>query len=375
MGYYFFKMSNVNGDKEMFLRKKDYKKIFFIIIITIIVFILILYRGIGPASSNNGDIPKETHEKISVWIVDWQWEAGIKDLKEIEENLSSLQVFAAYFDYHDNLHFTNEFNEALPEIMKINSDNKLANLYITIVNDRFNEEGKAVQKDPELLKRLMATEESRNNHIDEIINMVTQKGFNGVEIDYENIDDDIWENYIDFCSKLYQKLSSIDKSLRIVLEPKTPIDKLTLPEGPDYVMMAYNLYGYHSGPGPKADEAFIRDLGIKMEKIPGDKIIAFATGGFDWSEDGKVTALTEIEAIKLSEKAVDNLKRDESSGSVYFNYFDDNNINHTVWYADNRTLDKWFNISKQLRYNKISLWRLGDMQQKTLDYLNLDANY
>jgi len=368
-------MSNVNGDKEMFLGKKANKKIFFVIIITIIICILILYRGIGPASSNNEDIPKEPHEKISAWIVDWQWEAGIKDFKEVRKNLSSLQVFAAYFDYHDNLYFTNEFNEVLPEIIEINSDNKLVNLYITIVNDRFNEGGKAVQKDPELLERLMSTEESRNNHIDEIINMVTQKGFSGVEIDYENIDDDIWENYIDFCSKLYQRLNSIDKSLRIVLEPKSPIDKLTLPEGPDYVMMAYNLYGYHSGPGPKADESFIRDLGLKMGKIPGDKIIAFATGGFDWSDDGKVTALTESEAVKLSEKAVDNLKRDESSGSVYFNYFDDNNINHTVWYADNRTLDKWFSISKQLGYNKIALWRLGDMQQKTLDYLNLDANH
>lgn len=367
-------MSNVNGDKDMFLGKKDCKKIFFIIIIIAIICILTLYRGIGPASSNNEDILKEPHEKISAWIVDWQWEAGIKDLKEIGESLSSLQIFAAYFNYLDNLHFTNEFNEALPEIMKVNSDNKLINLYITIVNDRFNEGGKAVQKDPELLKRLMATEESRNNHIDEIINMVTQKGFSGVEIDYENIDDDIWENYIDFCSKLYQKLSSIDKSLRIVLEPKSPIDKLTLPEGPDYVMMAYNLYGYHSGPGPKADESFIRDLGLKMGKIPGDKIIAFATGGFDWSDDGKVTALTESEAVKLSEKAVDNISRDDSSGSVYFNYFDDNNIQHTVWYADDRTLDKWFNISKQLGYNKVALWRLGNMQQKTLDYLKLQGN-
>lgn len=358
----------------MFFKNKDYKKIFFIIIILSVISILILYKTSRHTLSNN-DISKGNHEEISAWIVDWQWEPGIKDFEEIGNKLSSLQIFAAYFNQHDNLYFTEKLNKVLPEFMGLKNESKLNNLYITIVNDKFTGEGKVIQKDAELLKRLMATEESRNQHIDEIIKLMEENNFDGVEIDYENIDENIWENYIKFCSSLYKRLKNIDKSLRIVLEPNSPLNKAALPSGPCYVMMAYNLYGYHSEPGPKANNKFIRDLALKMEKIPGEKIMAFATGGFDWSEDGKVVSLTEVEAAKLSDKSLDEVKRDDSSGSLYFSYFDDNNTKHTVWYADYKTFDQWFNISKQIGYKKFALWRLGDVQKKTLEYLKNNINY
>src|SRR5690606_32889434 len=116
-----------------------------------------------------------------------------------------------------------------------------------------------------------------------IVALVEAYDLDGVEIDYERIGDGDWDNMTAFIAALYQELSARGLSLRVVLEPRAPIERLSLPRGPVYVMMAYNLYGSHSGPGPKADDAFIRQLAKRMDRLPGSQNrIAFATGGFDW---------------------------------------------------------------------------------------------
>lgn len=241
---------------------------------------------------------------------------------------------------------------------------------LTVVNDRFTEDGLAVQKDSMLITRLMATPESRRAHIDDIVDTVSTYNFEGVEIDYEKVKDEDWDNVCAFYEELYQRLQQGGKPLRIVLGPRMPIEKLTLPEGPTYIMMAYNLYGTHSGPGPKADYAFIAKMGKKMDQLPGEHVMAFATGGFDWPESGKITALTEQEAAQLSMQSVKSPKRDQGSGAVYFDYIDSENRKHTVRYADARTLAQWMESEKKAGYYKIALWRMGGFEQATLDFLN-----
>ena len=237
--------------------------------------------------------------ELSAWLADWQWKPSIKEFSSMTDGLSSVQVFAAYFDHIDCLFYTPENVEAIPQIMKIAAKNGSVDVDLSMVNDQFKKEGSAVQKDSELITRLMATAKSRRAHINDIVGMVNEYDFDGVEIDYEKIKDEDWDNVSAFYKELYQKLKSMGKPLRIVLEPRTPIEKLDLPKGPTYVMMAYNLYESHSGPGPKADLAFIDKMAKKMDELPGEHVMAFATGGFDWPASGKVMALTEQEAVNF----------------------------------------------------------------------------
>lgn len=308
--------------------------------------------------------------EISAWVADWQWEEGIRDFRSITDGISSVQMFAAYFDESDNLRFTEEFLEMLPEAEKVSKQGSLVNLDLTIVNDRMNEDGSEVQKDPSIVSRLMATKESRAKHVDEIMDAVEKYNFHGVEIDYEKVQNKDWKNLILFYRELYQRLHAKDKSLRIVLEPRTPIEKISLPKGPVYVMMAYNLYGMHTGPGPKADHSFIAKQAGRLKKVPGKNVIAFSMGGFDWSEDGKVSAVTENKAAELSESSLQPPKRDPASGSLSFQYKDDDHVKHTVWYADEVTLSQWIGVARKAGYDKIAVWRLGDLGEGVLRYLN-----
>ena len=49
------------------------------------------------------------------------------------DGLSSVQVFAAYFDHTDHLFYTSENVEAVPEIMKIAAENGSVNVDLSMV--------------------------------------------------------------------------------------------------------------------------------------------------------------------------------------------------------------------------------------------------
>ena len=136
-------------------------------------------------------------------------------------------------------------------------------------------------------------------------------------------------------------------------------------KGPEYVVMFYNLYGTHSGPGPKADFAFIEKTIKKMEALPGTKSAAFATGGCLWEDyvplgdkKGKVRNVDEAEAVQLAEKHHATPVRDEKSHALHFAYQAEGH-EYVVWYADSETLNAWIGAAARGGLDRVSLWRLG----------------
>lgn len=310
----------------------------------------------SPAASPAGEAA------LSAWLADWQWQDGVRDLQEAAAGLDSLQLFAAYFDESDRLTFTDAFKTGLTSIRETAAANPEMRIDLTIVNDILFEDGRESQKDSELITRLLADSDERSRHANEIIDTANQYGFGGVELDYEKVNDDDWDNFSAFVTELYNRLKAQGMTLRVVLEPRAPVEKLNLPSGPSYVMMAYNLYGNHSGPGPKADKAFIRKLAARLSYLPGEPYLALATGGFDWT-GGKGTAkgITELQAAELAKLSSDPPQRDADSGSLKFQYKDSEGVKHTVWYADEKTISWWIELARLAGHSNIAIWRLGGL--------------
>lgn len=319
----------------------------------------VVYSGVNPPS------------ELSAWIVDWQWQQGMEDLNLIKNGLTSLQLFAAYFDEQDSLYFTDKLLRSMPEVIKVQKQNQAIQVYLTVVNDQFKKNGETEQMVSSLITRLMATPESRKKHMNELLAAADHFGVNGIEIDYEHVEEQDWERLLLFYSELYTRLQKNGKSLRIVLEPSANIEELKFPEGPDYVMMAYHLHGPSSAPGPQAEQAYIEKLANRMSVLPGTPYMAFSVGGFDWREDGVVTPLSEERADQLLKETSSVSQRDQASESLFFEYIDKDKLKHTVWYADEKTLSKWLDVAKQAGYSKAAIWSLGEIQLSTLDYLNL----
>lgn len=337
-------------------------------ILLLVALILLIHTMESKKSDKGGNMTssQQAHPELSAWVADWQWQSGLHDLKAMKGGLTSVQMFGAYFDETDRLYFTKSFQEALPSIKEACGQPNAVPIYLTVVNDRIVKGGATVQKDASLLKRLTATSESRAKHIDTIMEAVEAYSFQGVELDYENISQDDWSGISQLYTELYARLHAKGMPLRIVLESRAPIERLTLPEGPVYVMMAYNLYGGHSGPGPKADEPFIGKLAGRLKHLPGEAYIALSAGGFDWPATGKATALTEKQAAELARSALEPPERDAASMSLHFTYQDERKMKHTVWYADELTLSSWVKTARKSGVDRIALWKLGELQEPAL---------
>ncbi|QDP99961.1 glycosyl transferase [Lysinibacillus fusiformis] len=326
------------------------------------------------ACSNSKEIPVEAKEELknknklqlSIWLPEWQKNSAIEDTKNSKQGLENIRVFGAYFNSNDQLLLTNNAIEMLNQTQK--QFNKTHHVILTLINDYVTENAPSIQKDSTLLHRLLQDKASRQKHIDNIMHIIDLYQVNGIEIDYEKVTKEDLPNYVLFLEELYQQLSKKEVSLHVVLEPRFPFET-KLPDGPNYTVMAYNVHGYHSGPGAKATFSFLDDLMKKIQKSNQNLAIAFATGGFEWVAQGKTIALTEIEAEQLLVKAKAVKQRDAASSAAYFSFLDEKNIKHEIWYADKETLEKWTTYVQKKRYNEIVLWRAGGLSTQTLKWI------
>ena len=287
----------------------------------------------------------------SAWLVYWDWDRGAGEAQQ--NKYDALIAFAAGFDENGALRLPEELTE---ERLAALSHEKA---YLSFVNDQ-QQAGKTLLKDTKLLKKLLGKKAARQQHAADVLALSRKYGFTGVEIDYENVwkDAALMKDYAAFITELRDECRAQDMKLRVVLEPKALRYAGLLPNDVEYVVMFYNLYGGHSGPGPKADRRFIWHTLSEAAKLPGTPNVAFASGGFDWSAPKRAKGITLAQAEALQKKYQAQVERDEKSRALHFTY-SVGEEKHTVWYADAETLVYWQQLAQAVGFKRFSSWRLG----------------
>ncbi|MHC1786754.1 MAG: hypothetical protein AB9880_06815 [Christensenellales bacterium] len=308
------------------------------------------------AASLSGHTPSQH----AAWIVYWDARAGLTEAVLHKERFDSLIYFGAFFNNDDSLFYPPELIE-LEDVLKIILADSPKPTYLSFVNDFTLPDGTYSNKSVPLLRRLLQTSPERSQRLaDDLVALTASRGLQGIEIDFESILSDLplWDSFFTFLRDLYTKCSAKGLRLRVLLEPRTPFDSLIFPVGPEYVMMCYNLYGYHSGPGPKANRDFLTSMAGKMSVIPKEnRSFALALGGFDWA-NGKVSQLTAQEAERILAEQGATMRRYEEVAS--FAYTDAKGILHEIWYADDTTVAYWIGVLNGLGEDSVDLWKLGE---------------
>lgn len=308
-------------------------------------------------------------QSCSAWLPYWEADDALDELEALEGRLDTAVAFAAIFDSSDRVLMLPEAEELLRRTQKACAGTDTA-VVLSVVNDVELAPGKYDNKSAELLRRLLKDDQSIARHIEQLFRLVDTYGLSGLEIDYENMKKDqaLWDRFAVFIAELYRQFSAQGLSLRVVLSWDAP-RYIDLPEGPEYSVMCYNLYGYHSADGPKADFAFLRTTAELYAPYASRTRMAFATGGFVWGGE-RIRALTQQQAQSLLKERGAHVVRDADSGALYGAYADDGAL-YAVWTADAETLAAWRNAVAGYGFAGTDLFRLGgnDVQDLLENFL------
>ena len=329
-------------------------------VLAVLLALLCLLGGCAKTAVEPAPEVPDTPYACSAWLPYWDADAALEEASAFSDEVESLVCFEAFFDESGEIVLPPESETILAQTRAYSVP-----VYLSLVNDVRQADGSFVQKSRDFLEENLTTSSARSAHIAKIMQLIRSTGVSGLEIDYENFkkDTELWSAFTVFLRQLYAILSHNGISLRVVMECGAP-KYAAFPEGPVYICMCYNLYGYHSGPGPKADIAFLKELGESWKAVPGEVHMAFASGGFLWAGDKVEKALTEQAAAQWLEANRAEASRDPDSGAL--RAVVRSGKKYTVWYADGETLRVWRDTLRAAGYSHFDLFRLGGNSSDSL---------
>lgn len=216
----------------------------------------------------------------------------------------------------------------------------------------------------------------QNRMLTNIINIMNDKGYRVLNIDFENVRQADRESYNQFLQRAVDRLHPLGFFVSTALAPKTSGEQQgLLYEAHDYpahgriadfvVLMTYE-WGYRLGP-PQAISPLNqirRVIDYAVTVIPRNKIMmGFQLYARDWLlphvQGQEAETFDMQEAIRRALKYGAAIQYDERAQSPFFRYTDEQGRRHEVWFEDARSAQAKFNLVKEYGLLGISYWVLG----------------
>jgi peptidoglycan-N-acetylglucosamine deacetylase len=237
----------------------------------------------------------------------------------------------------------------------------------------------------DVVHRILNNPEKRQRLIDDIIRTLGKYGLDGINIDFEDLQEKKNETLVLFQKELYERMHA--KGL-LVTQDVSPFNEdynfRELSKYNDYVIvMAYDQNTESTEPGPIAHQKWIEGaIDDAAKKIPYNKLIlALAAFGYDWkmSESGKVISahsITYQDALTLALSYINGgqIDFDNDSYNLHFTYDDDNGAEHQVHFTDAATTFNSMRFAQEYGLSGVALWRLGSEDSRLWDFYDHDMN-
>lgn len=216
--------------------------------------------------------------------------------------------------------------------------------------------------------------------IQELLELMNLKGYQGVDIDFEYILVQDRDAFTAFVWKVADAMSAAGYHTSVALAPKSSADqKGLLYEGKDYralgeaadhvLLMTYE-WGYTYGP-PMAVAPINqvrRVVEYALTEIPANKVdLGIPNYGYDWPlpyQRGitKAATIGNVEAVRIAIRQGAEIYFDSLAESPYFRYTE-GGISHEVWFEDVRSLQAKFNLIRQYALRGCGYWQIMDWFQ------------
>lgn len=223
---------------------------------------------------------------------------------------------------------------------------------------------------------LLNNEEAKKNLIQNVLGALYEKGYQGVDLDFEYIFADDKEEYIQFVNDMRKELNAQGFTVNTDLAPKVSADQPgLLYEAHDYgaigaasnyvLLMTYE-WGYTYGPPMAVSpmNSVRRVLDYAITEIEPYKIFMGVNNyGYDWPlpfEKGVTAASTigNVAAVELARQYHTSIEYDEASQAPYFYYTTEDGTQHVVWFEDARSMEARLKLIDEYNLNGAGYWNV-----------------
>ncbi len=236
----------------MLSTKKMRPKYFFIILLLLTLTGLMLYRN-STKPSNSADEAKFTmlpHElSFSGQLGSFDIQPGIESFKRNAQYLDSLSLFWYKLNADGSVSRDSEvITEIEDDLIAYAKENGIEVLF-GIENEENNE----------IVGNLLRNKDVRKRHIEEILLTLSEKGYDGVIVDYENLLQDQANGFVSYVEEVATAIRAQRKIIGISVMTELSgrvfhgIDLVKVSQIVDSLeLAAYEEFGEYSSPGPVA---------------------------------------------------------------------------------------------------------------------------
>lgn len=226
-----------------------------------------------------------------------------------------------------------------------------------------------------LIHAVVTNDEAKENLIVNLLSVTEEKGFQGVDVDFEYIRAEDRDLFTAFVAELRQRMNLVGRQVSVALAPKTSADqKGLLYEGKDYrglgeaadevLLMAYE-WGYTYGPAMAvAPLNKVRQVvEYALTEIPAEKInLGIPNYGYDWTlpyvkGESKAVTIGNVEAVQIAINNGVEIGFDEVAQSPFILYESDG-AQHEVWFEDVRSLQAKYDLIKEYSLRGFGVWQI-----------------
>lgn len=234
----------------------------------------------------------------------------------------------------------------------------------------------ATETGSSLAHTILASPEIQDRLLANILGVMKEKGYRGINVDFENVLPADRELYNQFLQRTVDQLHPEGYFVSTALAPKVSSEQQgLLYEAHDYeahgrivdfvVLMTYE-WGYRLGP-PQAISPLNeikRVLDYAVTVIPRDKIFfGFQIYARDWLlpyvQGEEAETFSQQEAIRRAVEHEVAIQYDPTAQAPFFHYTDADGRSHEVWFEDARSAQAKFDMVKAYNLRGISYWVLG----------------
>ncbi|SEF65237.1 Glycosyltransferase, catalytic subunit of cellulose synthase and poly-beta-1,6-N-acetylglucosamine synthase [Halpernia humi] len=255
-----------------------------------------------------------------------------------------------------------------------------------ILNNFISIPGKQGNFSGDLIKTVLHNPKIQDQLISDLIQTIKKNQLQGINIDFEEMNESSDEYLNAFSKKLYLAFKQNNLLVSIDVMPDNSDYNLKyLKDFTDYfIVMAYDQYNDSSQAGPISSQKWIEKQMDDVAKIvPSNKIILGVAGyGRQWITDSNGTHTEDItysQAVDRAKISKSEIDYDDDTYNLHYDYNfagseSDDATKNSVWFTDAATTYNILRYSDDYRNAGTALWRLGSEDPRIWNFYMRDLS-